>query len=407
MKKISLILVFLMLFSIVSVPMAKASYLTLEQEMEIAKRRQRESKASLENEKIRAKLLDKDYKDNLNHLTSINAEINSISIELEKIKHEIEKTNEDIIKTRSTLSKIGQSVDAKRDKATNLLKFINEISGKRFVDYVFSASDFSDLVTRRNSVNKILDAFIKIMNDLRAESHEQIVYRQNLENDEIRLGELKLKQERELDDLSSLKLKSEDVIEKIQLEVEKSEAKRKKYIDDLEKWDTEVDKIMRSIKKRNETLKATGKFIWPTNGYLSSDYGMRKHPILGVNQMHYGIDIHADSGTPIHAADSGQVYHLGCLGYYGNVIAIDHGNDDYGNNYRTLYAHLSRYATKLNTDVSVGEVIGYVGSTGRSTCPHLHFEVRVNGEKVDPKGYLKKIERYALSTFEYMGKVFS
>lgn len=117
--------------------------------------------------------------------------------------------------------------------------------------------------------------------------------------------------------------------------------------------------------------------IWPVSGVLTSTYGMR------WGRMHEGIDIGAPSGTPIYAAAGGTVNYAGWEGGYGNLIVIDHGNG-----LATAYGHQSQLAVSSGQTVARGQVIGYVGSTGHSTGPHLHFEVRVNGSPTDPLAYL-------------------
>lgn len=114
---------------------------------------------------------------------------------------------------------------------------------------------------------------------------------------------------------------------------------------------------------------------------ISSNYGMRRHPILGYSRMHKGVDFAAPTGTPIYAAGDGVVQRANWNGGYGNYVLIRHGNG-----YATAYAHLSRFArgVQAGSRVRQGEVIGYIGSTGASTGPHLHYEVHVNGEQVNP-----------------------
>jgi murein DD-endopeptidase MepM/ murein hydrolase activator NlpD len=120
--------------------------------------------------------------------------------------------------------------------------------------------------------------------------------------------------------------------------------------------------------------------IWPVNGPVVSPFGYRC--LHGLCRMHEGIDIGVGYGTPIHAAASGTVIYAGWLGGYGNVTVVDHGGG-----LSTAYAHQSSFAVTGGA-VSQGQMIGYVGCTGRCFGPHLHFEVRVNGSPVDPMGYL-------------------
>jgi murein DD-endopeptidase MepM/ murein hydrolase activator NlpD len=117
--------------------------------------------------------------------------------------------------------------------------------------------------------------------------------------------------------------------------------------------------------------------IWPVNGPVTSGFGMR------WGRMHQGIDISASSGTPIRAAKAGAVITAGTMGGYGNVVIISHGGG-----FTTLYAHQSRLSSAQGQEVAQGQIIGYVGSTGHSTGPHLHFETRVNGAAQDPRRYL-------------------
>jgi murein DD-endopeptidase MepM/ murein hydrolase activator NlpD len=116
---------------------------------------------------------------------------------------------------------------------------------------------------------------------------------------------------------------------------------------------------------------------------LSSDYGMRNHPVLGGRRAHSGVDLAGASGTPVYATADGLVSRADRFGSYGNYIAIEHGGD-----LQTRYAHLSGFEVAAGERVTKGQLIGYVGSTGRSTGPHLHYEVRVAGEAVDPRPYM-------------------
>jgi murein DD-endopeptidase MepM/ murein hydrolase activator NlpD len=119
-------------------------------------------------------------------------------------------------------------------------------------------------------------------------------------------------------------------------------------------------------------------------GTVSSGFGMRTHPVDGVQKFHTGVDLRGQEGTPILAAADGVVRSAGTRGGYGNAVEIDHGNG-----VSTLYGHASELGVKPGDHVEKGQEIGEVGMTGRATGPHLHFEVRVEGKPVDPKGALK------------------
>jgi murein DD-endopeptidase MepM/ murein hydrolase activator NlpD len=125
--------------------------------------------------------------------------------------------------------------------------------------------------------------------------------------------------------------------------------------------------------------------FWPASGRLSSTYGTRRDPIAGRRRLHEGIDVAASSGDDIRASASGKVTFAGVYNGYGRTVIIDHGNG-----ISTLYGHSSKLLVKEGQTVSKGELIAKVGSSGRSTGPHLHFEIRINGEPVDPLNYLDK-----------------
>ncbi len=129
---------------------------------------------------------------------------------------------------------------------------------------------------------------------------------------------------------------------------------------------------------------AAGSFIFPVASYvyISSRFGMRVHPITGELKSHNGMDIASNMGTTVYAADGGTVVLAEWYGGYGNCIMIDHGNG-----YKTLYGHLSYIGVYEGQNVSQGDVIGQVGSTGNSTGPHLHFEVYLNGSRIDPEQF--------------------
>ena len=135
--------------------------------------------------------------------------------------------------------------------------------------------------------------------------------------------------------------------------------------------------------RAQEEAAATSGFVWPTAGTVSSGFGNRLHPILGVYRLHAGIDLGTTHGQPVYASRAGVVITAGPWGGYGNAVVIEHGSG-----LSSVYAHLSEVTVRPGNLVRPLDRVGSLGSTGLSTGPHLHFEIRVNGSAVDPLGYL-------------------
>lgn len=146
--------------------------------------------------------------------------------------------------------------------------------------------------------------------------------------------------------------------------------------------------LVRSDVERRSALAAATPSIWPAHGWLSSRVGSRQDPITGESDYHEGLDISADRGTPVYATADGLVKTAGREGGYGNLVVLEH---EYG--LETRYGHLSRFLVREGASVKRGEIIGLVGSTGRSTGFHLHYEVRVNGRLLNPLQLLLNYRR--------------
>ncbi len=143
-----------------------------------------------------------------------------------------------------------------------------------------------------------------------------------------------------------------------------------------------MNEMVGDMEERNRRLAATPN-RWPTSGIITSPFGNRRGPFIGAIEFHSGIDIANRTGTAVWATANGTVTFAGYRGGYGNLIIIDHG---YG--FSTYYAHLSRINVRAGQWVQRGSTIGLMGSTGNSTAPHLHYEVRVRGTPVNPRNYM-------------------
>ena len=150
----------------------------------------------------------------------------------------------------------------------------------------------------------------------------------------------------------------------------------------LDSLDHRLDLIRRGVAYR-EALAAATPVIWPTDGWISGVYGYRQDPFTGERDFHPAVDISTQKGRPVYATATGRVFSAGRNGNYGNLVEIDHGFD-----LTTRYGHLSDFAVVVGDTVQRGEVIGYVGATGRATGYHVHYEVWSVGRSIDPRRLL-------------------
>lgn len=167
-------------------------------------------------------------------------------------------------------------------------------------------------------------------------------------------------------------------------QVRDQKAAYKRALERLKEESRSIEAFLRGAQRGQRVIQGRGGYLkWPVSGSITSGFGWRTHPIYGYRSFHTGIDIGAPAGRTVRAARYGKVIYTGYKGAYGLIVIIDHGNS-----IATLYAHLSKTYVREGEKVSTQESIAAVGSTGWSTGPHLHFEVRVNGEPSNPMRWL-------------------
>jgi murein DD-endopeptidase MepM/ murein hydrolase activator NlpD len=150
----------------------------------------------------------------------------------------------------------------------------------------------------------------------------------------------------------------------------------------------ERGRVLERFYQQNTLMLASTPSIWPVRGYFSSTYGQRNDPFTRARAMHYGIDISTPRGRPVVATADGIILYSAKRGTYGNIVVIDH---KFG--MMTRYAHLSKFNVRAGARVKRGDVVGYVGSSGRSRAPHLHYEVWVDNATVHPLDYILEYYR--------------
>ena len=252
-----------------------------------------------------------------------------------------------------------------------------------YLDVLLGAKDFSDFSSRMYLLQKIISRDLELLEKLKQDAAEIHSRKEQLaaEMKEIKATQTELEAKKAK--VNKLREQRAYMLYKAQEEEQSSQEEYERLLAISEN----IASMLRNMENSGGGAPAgqvgTGQFMWPCNGPITSYYGWRTHPIFGTTKYHSGMDIAVDSGTPIHAADSGTIVYSGWLGGYGNCVMIDHGGG-----LVTLYAHNSALNVGEGQYVSKGAVVAYAGSTGYSTGPHCHFEVRLHGELTEPLNYL-------------------
>lgn len=267
-----------------------------------------------------------------------------------------------------------------------------------FLAYLFNASDLGELLTAVDDIGEIMEsdraleeAYIAARENTEAVVAEYEAYKTDIvsKQDELRAEQEKLQAEldeatRLITDITANLADNAAVLEEFEQAEREAETNVANMVIALEKQRQAEAAASGGGFSNGSTVVGTGRFSWPVPSctYLTSRFGLRVHPITGVTKSHTGIDIGAESGATIVAADGGTVVLAGVNSGYGNCVMIDHGNG-----YKTLYAHMSSIAVSNGQSVSKGDTVGYVGSTGLSTGPHCHYEVWKDGSRIDPEQF--------------------
>ncbi len=247
------------------------------------------------------------------------------------------------------------------------------------LELLFSKADFETIVDSSYYFDRIMKTDIDLFNELRSQYNHLNQENRVLSHQVIQIKEVQSEIRQQKYELATKKAKKEEYQRALDQEIRQYEEET----EELRQSSLEITQLLERSGGVSDVV-GTGRFIMPTQGWFSSPFGYRVHPIFRTRRFHAGQDIAAPMGTRIIAADSGTVIFAGTKGGYGKLTIIDHGR-----NMSTVYGHQSRIIVASGQAVKQGQLIGYVGSTGFSTGPHLHFEVRISGNPVDPRTYLR------------------
>ena len=359
-----------------------------------------------ENKEIQAQIdeIRGQYDANASEIQDLVAKKNGIDQEISLLHTQINNINEQV----STYS---QMIADSQDELENAQDYLDELNIKHkeriqameeegsisYWEVIFQANSFTDLLDRLDMVNEIAAADQRRLEEMRAAAERVAETQERMEEEKAGLEESQAQLARSESELEERREASDGVLRELakkqdefQILLDESEALQDELMRDIAKKEKEYKnaKYQEELAKmalQGQNPPSAAGWITPVSGYtITSPFGMRKHPILGYSKMHNGIDMACPSGTRIYASRAGTVtnasYQAGGAGYY---VSINHGDG-----FASIYMHMTRFVVSAGQTVTAGQLIGYVGSTGLSTGPHLHFGISYAGAYVNPLAYI-------------------
>ena len=348
-------------------------------------------------------------------LRVIQENLDAANAQYKSISQELTETERQITRTQAELERAETHLRSREKVLSRRIRDIYMHGQLNYLDVVVGAKDFNDFANRVELLRRIVSSDLELISSIKDERDQINQTKQALEEQRETQAKLKEEEAAKKEEIAKHKAEQQAILEKAQTD----KATAEEAYAELEASSNQIAQMLREREAARQAAAAaaaaaassgdsgsdssgdsgsssggddsgyyqpvsgSGQMIWPVNGVITSPFGYREHPIFGRQILHSGIDIGVDYGTPVHAADGGVVVEAGWISGYGYAVVIDHGNGT-----STLYGHNESLAVSSGQSVSQGQVIAYAGSTGNSTGPHVHFEVRVGGEPVDPNLYL-------------------
>jgi murein DD-endopeptidase MepM/ murein hydrolase activator NlpD len=317
------------------------------------------------------------------------ARLSRINRDLRATTARVSELQRKLLVAQASLQTAERDLSGHYERFGRRLRAIYEAGSPDYLELIFTAHNLSDLLVRLELMQRLLASDAELFNQVRE-------YKVRVEAEKERIEKTKKELEQRQTEIVALQRETAAETSRIKAKVREREAvlrriasERKAYEEALDEWEAEARRIetfIRSQQKRGPSTSqaAAGSMLWPVRGRISSDFGWRVHPIFRSRRFHAGLDIAAPYGTPVVAAAGGTVILSGWVGGYGKTVVIDHGGG-----ISTLYGHSSSLLVREGEAVQAGQTIAKVGSTGYSTGPHVHFEVRRDGAAVNPRDWLR------------------
>ena len=309
-------------------------------------------------------------------LASLGDQVSDIEATRKALNSEIELTKQEIATVEDYISRLQTQID-------ECVRQTYEQGDTTYLEVVLNSKSLTDMLSRIEIVTQLIDHNKRVVEEFRAAKEDIEKKRDDLQTTQDEQKNYQENLSYKADELAANEKQQAALQESLEAYKSEQEAEYDRVASEMASVSSEIAAMSRQSAAAGG-IPYSGTFVWPTPSCTSnsSAYGWRIHPIYGTRKFHAGEDIPAGYGAEILAAASGTVTTAGWVSGYGNYTVIDHGGG-----VMTAYGHQSSQAVSVGQYVEQGQVIGYVGSTGNSTGPHLHFEVYVNGQTTDPMSY--------------------
>jgi murein DD-endopeptidase MepM/ murein hydrolase activator NlpD len=356
---------------------------------EAKKRLLQQEKLKLEKEKReyhnKAQAIRKNERKAYEKLGVIQRELNATTGKLTDTKKQVNHTETKLNETQAKLTTVKTKEAGLKDSAASRLREIYEGNRLSFVEMLFQVDNLQTLLDRLYYQERVAEQDRKLIDELRLRESVLSQNKEQLGQKKNKLAEMVSQIAEKAIAIAKEKLDQQQTAERLRSQRAFYEQAERELANESARLEKQIFVMENSNRKKGGPITVgSGNMCMPLRAPVTSPFGWRKHPIFGVRKFHSGVDLAGPNRSAIHAADGGNVLYTGWYGGYGKVVIISHGNS-----MATLYAHLSRVAVSSGDNVSKGDVIAYEGTTGFSTGPHLHFEVRVNGKPNNPMSYVR------------------
>lgn len=362
-------------FSIFSIVQAETETTSLQTEREKLQNQINEASDQLEE-------VQEELSENLKQVQKLDEKIANSQQEIDELNIKIAQLQTSIDDVEDKLKVAEEKYDKQKKLLDNRLIAVYESSDTQYLDVILSSKSISEFLSNYFLITELATYDTELLEEMQTKKQEIELSKKRLNTNQEQLAIIKANQTKTAKILENTKTVRENFIAKLS----DTEKEIQSKIDEYNTRFAEINsEILSMALQEIDSEYIGGELAWPVPGYtrISSNYGMRTHPITGVYKLHTGVDISAPMGANFIAANDGLVTKAAYNSAYGNMVIIDHGGG-----VSTLYAHGSEILVQVGQIVKRGEPVLKVGSTGYSTGPHAHFEVRLNGIVTDPIPYI-------------------